>query len=99
MLILLKTKAQGVKVLKSIKPGEQFVKILRDELVVLLGTKSTDLNLKNNPSVILLAGLQGAGKTTTAIKLANRFKKKRKKCTCSCSRHITDLERLINWIF
>ena len=43
-----KTKAQGVKVLKSIKPGEQFVKILRDELVVLLGTKSTDLNFRSN---------------------------------------------------
>ena len=74
-----KEKSQGVKVLKSIKPGEQFVKILRDELVVLLGTKSIDLDLKNNPSVILLAGLQGAGKTTTAIKLANRFKKRGKK--------------------
>ncbi len=73
-----KTKAQGVKVLKSIKPGEQFVKILRDELVVLLGTKSTDLNFKSNPSVVLLAGLQGAGKTTTTIKLANRFKSKGK---------------------
>ena len=73
-----KTKAQGVKVLKSIKPGEQFVKILRDEMVVLLGTKSTDLNLKSNPSVVLLAGLQGAGKTTTTIKLANRFKNKGK---------------------
>ncbi len=73
-----KTKAQGVKVLKSIKPGEQFVKILRDELVVLLGAKSIDLNLKSDPSVVLLAGLQGAGKTTTTIKLANRFKKKGK---------------------
>ena len=57
-----KTKAQGVKVLKSIKPGEQFVKILRDELVVLLGTKSTDLNFKNNPSVVLLAGFKALGK-------------------------------------
>ena len=73
-----KTKAQGVKVLKYIKPGEQFVKILRDELVVLLGTNSTDLTFKSNPSIALLAGLQGAGKTTTTIKLANRFKKKGK---------------------
>ena len=68
-------KAQGTKVLKSVKPGQQFVKIIRDELVILLGTDSKDLVLKNNPAVILLAGLQGAGKTTTAGKLAYRLKK------------------------
>ncbi|MBT5224026.1 MAG: adenylyl-sulfate kinase, partial [Candidatus Marinimicrobia bacterium] len=68
-------KAQGTKVLKSVKPGQQFVKIIRDELVILLGTDSIDLVLKNNPAVILLAGLQGSGKTTTAGKLAYRLKK------------------------
>ena len=68
-------KAQGTKVLKSVKPGQQFVKIIRDELVILLGTDSKDLVLKNNPAVILLAGLQGSGKTTTAGKLAYRLKK------------------------
>ena len=68
-------KAQGTKVLKSVKPGQQFVKIIRDELVILLGTDSKDLVLKNNPAVILLAGLQGAGKTTTAGKLAYRLQK------------------------
>ena len=68
-------KAQGTKVLKSVKPGQQFVKIIRDELVILLGTDSKDLVLKNNPAVILLAGLQGSGKTTTAGKLAYRLRK------------------------
>ena len=68
-------KAQGTKVLKSVKPGQQFVKIIRDELVILLGTDSKDLALKNNPAVILLAGLQGSGKTTTAGKLAYRLQK------------------------
>ena len=74
----IKEKAQGVKVLKSIKPGEQFVKIIRDELVLLLGSKSEPLNLNNSPSIILLAGLQGAGKTTTAGKLASWLKKDKK---------------------
>lgn len=68
-------KAQGTKVLKSVKPGQQFVKIIRDELVILLGTDSKDLVLKNNPAIILLAGLQGSGKTTTAGKLAYRLQK------------------------
>ena len=68
-------KAQGTKVLKSIKPGQQFVKIVRDEMVALLGEKVEDLELTSKPSIILLAGLQGAGKTTTAGKLANRLKK------------------------
>ena len=68
-------KAQGTKVLKSIKPGQQFVKIIRDELVVLLGGNAADINLKGKPAKILLVGLQGAGKTTTAGKLANRLKK------------------------
>ncbi len=68
-------KAQGTKVLKSVKPGQQFVKIIRDELVNLLGTDSKGLVLKNNPAVILLAGLQGSGKTTTAGKLAYRLRK------------------------
>ena len=68
-------KAQGTKVLKSVKPGQQFVKIIRDELVLLLGTDSKGLVLKNNPAVILLAGLQGSGKTTTAGKLAYRLQK------------------------
>ena len=62
--------AQGTKVLKSVKPGEQFIKIINDELVTLFGNKSNDLLLRKQPSVILFAGLQGVGKTTTAGKLA-----------------------------
>ena len=71
----LQQKEHGTQVLKSIKPGQQFVKIIRDELVVLLGGNAADINLKGKPAIILLVGLQGAGKTTTAGKLANRFKK------------------------
>ena len=67
-------KAQGTKVLKSIKPGQQFIKIIRDELVSLLGSKDTGLDLNYDPAVVLLTGLQGAGKTTTAGKLAFKLK-------------------------
>tara|TARA_A100001037_G_scaffold79169_1_gene71073 strand:+ start:927 stop:2255 length:1329 start_codon:yes stop_codon:yes gene_type:complete len=67
-------KAQGTKVLKSIKPGQQFIKIIRDELVSLLGSKDTGLNLNYDSAVVLLTGLQGAGKTTTAGKLALKLK-------------------------
>lgn len=69
-----KEKSQGVKILKSIKPGEQFVKIIHDELAVLLGEKTEELLLDKKFSVILIAGLQGAGKTTTAGKLAKLLK-------------------------
>ena len=67
-------KVQGTKVLKSVKPGQQFIKIVRDELVCLLGDKTEQLHLSNKPAIILLTGLQGAGKTTTAGKLAYKFK-------------------------
>ena len=71
-----KTRSEGTKVIKSVKPGELFIKIIRDELIDLLGEKPVQLELgKNKPSVILLAGLQGSGKTTTAAKLGNRLKK------------------------
>jgi len=68
-------KAQGTKVSKSVKPGQQFIKIIRDELVDSLGADPVDLKLGKKPAVILLAGLQGSGKTTTAGKLAYRLKK------------------------
>jgi signal recognition particle subunit SRP54 len=70
----IKEKAQGVDVLKSIKPGEQIVKIFHDELAALLGGDNAPLDL-NPPARILLCGLNGAGKTTTAAKLAYRLKK------------------------
>jgi signal recognition particle subunit SRP54 len=70
----IKDKALGVDVLKSIKPGEQIVKIFHDELAELLGGDNSPLDL-NPPARILLCGLNGAGKTTTAAKLAYRLKK------------------------
>ena len=73
-----KDKAQGVKVLKSIKPGQQFIKIIHDELSNLLGSVPKDLNLNKKFSVILLSGLQGAGKTTTAGKLAYMLKQQKR---------------------
>lgn len=69
--------AKGEKVLKAVDPGQQFVKIIHDKLTAMLGDKKTDLALKgpDTQSVILLLGLQGAGKTTAAHKLAARLKK------------------------
>jgi len=66
--------AEGTKVLKSVKPGEQFIKIIHDEMISLLGKESNNLLTGKKPLVILLAGLQGVGKTTTAGKLAHYMK-------------------------
>jgi signal recognition particle subunit SRP54 len=74
----IKDKAVGVDVLKSVKPGEQIVKIFRDELADLLGGDNVPLDL-NPPARILLCGLNGAGKTTTSAKLAYRLKKEGRK--------------------
>lgn len=71
-----KERSEGTKVIKSVKPGELFIKIIRDELITLLGEKPVQLEFgKSKPAVILLAGLQGSGKTTTAAKLGNLLKK------------------------
>ena len=73
-------KALGQDVLKSLKPGEQVVKIVRDELTELLGGTDSKINISSNPpTVIMLVGLQGAGKTTFAGKLANYLRKNGKK--------------------
>ena len=73
-----KDKSKGHKVFTSIKPGQQFVKLLKDELTEFLGSEhSTDDFCKKKPSVILLAGLQGSGKTTTSVKLAYHLKNKK----------------------
>lgn len=69
--------AMGQEVLKSIKPGQMLVKIVHDELIKLMGSEKVDINLKGNPTVILLAGLQGSGKTTFAVKLANYLRSKK----------------------
>lgn len=66
-----KEKALGESVLKSVAPGQQFIKIVHDELIELMGTVEAPLNLKDKLSVILLCGLQGSGKTTTCAKLAS----------------------------
>ena len=74
-----KTKALGEEVAKSLNRGEVFVKILKDELVELLGGNKEDLKLNGNPTILMLVGLQGSGKTTTIGKLANLLRKKYKK--------------------
>lgn len=75
-----KDKALGTEnVLASIKPGELMVKIVQDELVSLMGGQAAGINIKANPGIILIAGLQGSGKTTFSAKLANYLKTKKKK--------------------
>lgn len=74
-----KEKALGEEVAKSLKPGEVFVKIVKDELVNLLGGEKQELNLIGNPATLMLVGLQGSGKTTTIAKLSNYLRKKYKK--------------------
>ena len=69
-------KALGEEVKKSLKPGEVFVKILKDELVELLGGEKKDLNLNGNPATLMLVGLQGTGKTTMIGKLGLMLRKK-----------------------
>ena len=74
-----KEKAMGQNVLTSLKPNQLMVKIVHDELAELMGGQSVDVNLKGNPAVILMSGLQGSGKTTFSGKLANLLKTKRGK--------------------
>ena len=74
-----KEKALGEEVTKILKPGEQFIKILKDELVYLLGGEKSNLYTGGNPSILMLVGLQGSGKTTTIGKLALLLRKKYKK--------------------
>ncbi len=71
-----KRKAIGTDVLKSVKPGQMITKIVRDELAALMGGEATDIRLDGNPAVVLIAGLQGSGKTTFSGKLANLLKTK-----------------------
>ncbi len=76
---IVKEKALGQKILNSVKPGEMMVKIVHDELATLMGGSMEDINLKGNPTVILIAGLQGSGKTTFSAKLAHHLKGKKGK--------------------
>jgi signal recognition particle subunit SRP54 len=71
-----KEKALGANVLTSISPSQLLIKLVNDELVALMGGTQEEINLKGNPSIILIAGLQGSGKTTFSGKLANYLKSK-----------------------
>ncbi len=82
-----KDEALGTKnVLKAVKPGELMVKIVHDELVDLMGGQSVGINVKGNPGIVLVAGLQGSGKTTFSGKLANflRYKKNNNPLLVAC---------------
>ena len=74
-----KQKALGQNVITSVKPGELMVKIVHDELALLMGGETADVNLSANPSVILMSGLQGSGKTTFSGKLAKKYKSEKGK--------------------
>ena len=74
-----KEKALGMEVQKSLKPDELFIKIVKDELVELLGGEEAPLNMDGKPAILMLVGLQGSGKTTTCGKLANYLRKKNAK--------------------
>lgn len=74
-----KEKALGLEVEKSLKPDEVFIKLVKDELVSLLGGEYVELETKKNPTIIMMVGLQGSGKTTTSGKIASLVRKKNKK--------------------
>jgi signal recognition particle subunit SRP54 len=71
-----KVKALGAEVLNGVNPGQQFTKIVHDELVATLGGGAVDINVREKPSVLMMVGLQGAGKTTTSAKLALYIRQK-----------------------
>lgn len=75
----IREKAMGQEVLRSLTPAQQLIKIVKDELVQTLGEEAKPLNLKGNPSIFLLLGLQGSGKTTTAVKIGFKLKKEGKR--------------------
>ena len=75
----IKEKALGQQILTTVKPGEMMVKIVHDELAELMGGQEVEINLKGQPAIILIAGLQGSGKTTFSAKLANYLKRKKSK--------------------
>ena len=80
-------RAIGQEVMKSLTPGQALIKVVRDELTAVMGSVNTDLNLAAAPpAIVLVAGLQGAGKTTTVAKLARflRERKKKKVMVVSC---------------
>ena len=97
-----KKKAIGSKVLTNINPGQLLIKIVKDELTLLMGENSSELALKSNPSIILMSGLQGSGKTTFSGKIGKYLKKKKSKkpLVVACDTHrpaaIDQLETIAN---
>ena len=75
----IKEKALGQEILSAVSPGQVMVKIVHDSLAELMGSENVDIDIKANPSIILIAGLQGSGKTTFSAKLANYLKTKKGK--------------------
>ena len=99
LILQIKEKALGQKVIKHVSPGDQFTKIVHDELVSLMGREEAQLIIERHPAIIVLCGLQGSGKTTQAAKLAHFLKEKRKKvllAACDLQRPaaIDQLEKL-----
>ena len=74
-----KEKALGMNVLTAVKPGQMMVKIVHDELAELMGGRNVEVNIKGNPAIILMSGLQGSGKTTFSGKFANLLQTKKGK--------------------
>src|SRR6056297_2342305 len=72
-------KATGEEVMKSLTPDQQFIKIVKDELIKLMGEQNKKLNFVHRPSYIMMVGLQGSGKTTTAAKISRKLKSEGKK--------------------
>src|ERR1035437_8132089 len=75
----IKEKAIGAKVINAVSPSQLMVKLMKDELTELMGGTESELNITGNPAIILIAGLQGSGKTTFSAKLANYLKTKKVK--------------------
>ena len=71
----IRERAEGEKVVQGVNPSQQLIKIVHDELTILLGKEDSPLNMSGNPSLIMMLGLQGSGKTTSCAKLALKFKK------------------------
>ena len=90
LVAVIEQKAIGQKIIESVQPGQQIVKIVSDELTSILGNDNHELNLKSKPAIFLLCGLQGAGKTTTVAKLAHYCQNTLKKTVSLVS---TDLRR------
>ena len=90
----IKERALGAEILKSLTPSQQVIKIVMEELTVLLGTERSKINISpKKPTVILMAGLQGSGKTTTSAKLALHLRKEDKRLPSCGVRHLPSCRR------